>query len=72
MTNIADAIRAKGVTGTMNAYEMPTKIASIPSGGGAKYGVTLNGILGDLDSGFLQFPDETFNFTSSNITGIGD
>ena len=32
--DIADAIRAKGVTGTMSPLEMPTKIAAIPSGGG--------------------------------------
>lgn len=32
--NIADAIRSKGISGTMTPLEMPTKIASIPSGGG--------------------------------------
>ena len=34
LKDIADAIRAKGVTGTMSALEMPQKIASIPTGGG--------------------------------------
>ena len=33
-SDIADAIRAKGVTGQMMPTEMPTKITSIPSGGG--------------------------------------
>ena len=32
-SDIADAIRAKGVTGQMMPTEMPTKITSIPSGG---------------------------------------
>lgn len=31
--NIADAIRAKGVSGTMTPLEMPDKISSIQSGG---------------------------------------
>ena len=30
--DIADAIRAKGVSGTMSLSEMPTKVANIPSG----------------------------------------
>ena len=34
LKDIADAIRAKGVTGTMSAIEMPQKIASIQTGGG--------------------------------------
>lgn len=33
LTNIADAIRAKGISGQMTPAEMPTKIASIPTGG---------------------------------------
>ena len=32
-SDIADAIRAKGVTGQMTPLQMPTKIADIPSGG---------------------------------------
>jgi len=32
-SDIADAIRAKGVTGTMTPLEMPTKIGSIAGGG---------------------------------------
>ena len=57
LSGIADAIRAKDtslVGTTMNAWEMPSKIANIPTGGGGqvdKYGVTLNGILGNVDSG---------------------
>ena len=34
LKDIADAIRAKGITGTMSALEMPQKIASIQTGGG--------------------------------------
>lgn len=33
LTNIADAIRAKGVSGTMSPSEMPSKIQNIPTGG---------------------------------------
>lgn len=32
-SDIADAVRAKGVTGQMTPLQMPTKITSIPSGG---------------------------------------
>ncbi len=32
-SDIADAIRAKGLTGQMKPIEMSTKIADIPSGG---------------------------------------
>ena len=71
LTDIADAIRAKGVTGTMSALEMPTKIASIPSGSGSKYGVTLDGLLGDVDAnGVLQDPSTTFTFSSNDIRKI--
>ena len=34
LKDIADAIRAKGITGSMSALEMPQKIASIQTGGG--------------------------------------
>lgn len=32
-SDIADAVRAKGVTGQMTPLQMPAKITSIPSGG---------------------------------------
>lgn len=71
LTDIADAIRAKGVTGTMSALEMPTKIASIPSGGGSKYGVSGDSILGDVDAnGVLQDPSTPFTFSSNEIRKI--
>ena len=47
-TNIANAIRAKGVTGTMSPLEMPAKIASIPTGNA----LTIDGITGEIDSTF--------------------
>lgn len=46
LSGIAEAIRAKGVAGTMNAWEMPTKIEEIQT---EKYGIPLDGILGDVD-----------------------
>lgn len=70
-SNIADAIRAKGVTGTMTPLEMPTKIGSI-SGGGSKYGLTMDNILGDVDqNGQLQQPTGGA-FSSTEIVKIPD
>lgn len=71
--DIADAIRVKGVTGTMSLNQMPTKIASIPSGSQTKYGVDIDGMIGDLDNnGVLQLPtsQNTFAFHSSDIVSI--
>lgn len=47
-TNIANAIRARGVTGTMSPLQMPAKIASIPVGNA----LTIDGITGQIDSTF--------------------
>lgn len=70
LKDIADAIRAKGITGTMSALEMPTKIASIA---GSKYGITLDGLIGDVNGqGVLQWPEETFTFSSEEIVEIPD
>jgi hypothetical protein len=41
-TNIANAIRARGVTGTMSPLQMPANIASIPVGNA----LTIDGITG--------------------------
>lgn len=49
-SDIADAIRAKGVTGQMKPTEMSTKIENIPSGSGTKYGVSVDSILGDVNA----------------------
>ena len=69
-SDIADAIRAKGVTGTMTPLEMPTKIGSI-SGGGSKYGVPIDGLLGDVDqNGQLGNPTEPFSFESNDIRTV--
>lgn len=51
-TNIANAIRAKGVTGTMSPLEMPAKIASIPTGNALTNALTIDGITGQIDSTF--------------------
>lgn len=70
-SDIADAIRAKGVTGTMTPLEMPTKIGSI-AGGGSKYGLTMDNILGDVNqNGELQFPTGG-TFSSTDIVSIPD
>lgn len=70
-SDIADAIRAKGVTGTMTPLQMPTKIADIPSGSGIKYGVSMDSILGDVDaSGGLAKPSQTFTFGSGEIINV--
>lgn len=70
-SDIADAIRAKGVTGTMTPLEMPEKVSEISVGGGSKYGVPIDGLLGDVDqNGQLGFPSETFSFTSNDIRTV--
>ena len=69
--DIADAIRAKGVTGTMSPLEMPSKVASIPSGGTSRYGVPYDSMLGYLDSnGVLQIPSTPYSLSSADILGI--
>ena len=68
-SNIANAIRAKGVTGTMTPLQMPTKVASISS---SKYGVSVDSVLGNVDqNGVLQAPSQQFQFVSSEIREIG-
>lgn len=74
-SDIADAVRAKGVTGQMTPLQMPAKITSIPSGSGSKYGVGADAFLGDVDAnGALQPPSSSysFSFSSSDIVSIGN
>lgn len=71
-SDIADAIRAKGVTGTMTPTQMPSKIASIPSGGGTVYGMTVQNIIGDLDQNGALVPTSSFSFSSNDITAVGN
>jgi len=67
-SDIANAIRAKGVTGTMTPLQMPTKVASISS---SKYGVPMDGLLGNVNGqGELQPPSTSFQFTSNDIVSI--
>lgn len=56
----------------MTPLEMPTKIAAIPSGGGStKYGMTIDNLVGDVDSsGQLQFPSTPFSFSSTEIKSL--
>lgn len=65
--DIADAIRAKGVTGTMSPLQMPTKIGTIS--GGEKFGASIDNWVGDVDAnGVLQSPTTTtFDFYSTDI-----
>ena len=71
LSAIADAIRAKGVEGTMNAWEMPTKIGEIQT---EKYGIPVDGFVGDVDeNGNLMratVRGDTFSFRSSDIVSI--
>lgn len=70
--DIADAIRAKGVTGTMSLSEMPTKVAAVPTGY-TKYGLNMDSFLGDVNgSGALQQVSDTFSFSSTDIRSIPD
>lgn len=71
--DIADAIRAKGVTGTMSPLQMPSKVASIPSGGSTKYGASIDDFTGDIDEhGVLQPVNQLFQLESDEILGIAD
>ena len=72
--DIADAIREKGATGTMTPLEMPSKLSSIPSGGGAKFGVPIEALTGAVDdNGVLQHPTlSNYTFESTEIRGIAD
>ena len=60
-SDIADAIRAKGLTGQMKPTEMSTKIADIPSGGGGdpRYEVDANGQLVKKEFDITWFNDLT-------------
>jgi hypothetical protein len=70
-SDIANAIRAKGVTGTMTPLQMPTKVASITQS--SKYSVSLDGILGNVNGqGELQPPSQQCQFVSSDIISIPD
>lgn len=67
-SNIANAIRAKGVTGTMTPLQMPTKIGTIYA---SKYGVSGDSVLGNVDqNGELQPPSTSFTFQSDAIVSI--
>ena len=68
MTSIANAIRAKtGGTATMTPSEMPTEIASIPSGGGGE------GLPREVSStGVYGHPTQQFTFSlPSEATDVG-
>ena len=70
LSNIADAIRAKGVTGTMNALEMPAKVGSLVTN---KYGVVLDGWVGNINAqGQLGGATTNFEFSSPDILSIGN
>ena len=55
---IKSAIEAKGVSDVGDVLSTyATKIADIPTGGGIKYGLSMDNILGDVDAnGVLQPP----------------
>lgn len=61
-SDIADAVRAKGVTGQMTPLQMPAKITSIPSGGTSgdpRYEVDQNGELVKKDFDVVWFSNLT-------------
>ena len=66
------AISNKGGTlpATQNLANMPTAIGSIPSGGGTKFGASIDSLIGDVDAnGVLQFPSVGGNLV---FTGVKD
>ena len=52
---------------------MPSKVASIPSGGGSsRFSIPYDSALGYLDNnGVLQDPSTPYSFSSADILGIG-
>ena len=59
-SDIADAIRAKGVTGQMKPTEMPTKVAAIPQSavaGDPRFDVDANGQLSKKNTDLNWFGD---------------
>lgn len=76
-TNIANAYTAcSSKSATMptsqNSANLATTINSIPSGsGGSKFGLTLDSIIGDVNSsGVLQAPTELCNLVFDGVTNI--
>ena len=77
-SDIADAIRAKGLTGQMKPTEMSTKIADIPSGGGdPRYEVDANGQLVKKEFDITWFNDLTVlnislgnSYSSTNVRTV--
>lgn len=70
--DVADAIRAKGVTGTMSPLEMPAKVATIQTGK-RKFGISIDDLLGDVDQqGSLELPSESFSVQSTEMRGLCD
>ena len=69
---IKAAIEEKGVSDVGDVLsEYATKIAAIPGGGGVKYGLTMDNILGDVNQqGALQSPTPG-TFYSTQIVSIG-
>lgn len=71
---IKAAIEAKGVSDVGDVLsDYATKIASIPSGGGGstKFGMTIDSVVGDVNSsGQLQPPSTPFSFSSTEITSL--
>lgn len=70
--DVADAIRAKGVSGTMSPLEMPAKIATIQTSR-RKFGISIDDLIGDVDQqGELQYPTTAFSVQSNDMLGIAD
>ena len=72
---IADAYEACAHKGgtlpvTEDTWHLPETIESIPN---SKYGVTLDGMLGDLDANsILMPPAQPYAFESEDILGVAD
>lgn len=67
--NIAEAIRARGISGTMTPIEMPTKITDCAK----KLGVDINALIGDIDGdGVLQKPTGNNEIVGNGIISIAE
>lgn len=71
---IKSAIEAKGVSDVGDVLaDYATKIGQISGGGSTKFGMTIDSVVGDVNSsGQLQLPSTPFSFSSTEIISLAN
>ena len=66
------ALEGKGATipEERTSYNLSATIDTIPSGGGSKYGCPIDGLLGEIVNGELQYPSEGYNLSFDGLSAI--